>query len=52
MTMIDTNLKRTIAKIAAALQICIGVLLLGGAIWLTLTAYRTVRHESEMLAGN
>ena len=46
------NMKRTIVKIVAALQIGIGGLLLVGTIALSLTAYRTVRNESEQLVAN
>lgn len=45
-------MKRAIAKIAAALQIVIGALLLGGTVCLTGSAYRTVREESAQLATN
>jgi len=47
-----SKLKRALAKIAAALQICIGALLLVGTIYLTLTAYKTVRDESEQITQN
>lgn len=45
-------MKRTIAKIAAALQIAVGTLLLVGTAGLSGTAYRTVREESGQLAAN
>lgn len=45
-------MKRTIAKIAAGMQIAVGALLLGGTICLTGSAYRTVREESGQLAEN
>jgi len=46
------DLKRAFARIAAALQIGIGALLLVGTIGLALTAYRTIREESMQLAEN
>ena len=45
-------MKRTIAKIAAVLQIVVGTLLLGGTVCLTGSAYRTIREESGQLATN
>ena len=47
-----SKLKRTLVKIVATLQIGVGVLLLSGTIALTLTAYKTVRDESEQLVEN
>ena len=52
MKTVGTDLKRALAKVVAALQICIGVLLLVGTVYLTLTAYKTVRYESEQIAEN
>ena len=46
------HLKRELARFVAALQICIGALLLVGTVYLTLTAYKTVRYESEQIAEN
>ena len=48
----NSNLKRTLVKIAATLQITIGALLLVGTIGLTLTAYRTIQDESRQLTDN
>ena len=45
-------MSRTIAAVAAALQIGIGILLLVGTAGLAGTAYRTVREESGQLAEN
>ena len=45
-------MKRALARSVAALQICIGVLLLVGTVYLTLTAYKTVRYEAEQIAEN
>ena len=45
-------MKRTIAKIAAVLQIVVGALLLGGTVCLTGSAYRTIREESGQLSAN
>ena len=45
-------MKRTIAKIAAGLQIVVGALLLGGTVCLTGSAYRTIREESGQLSAN
>ena len=44
--------KQALAKVAAVLQVCIGALLLVGTIGLTLTAYKTVRYESEQITQN
>ena len=48
----DLNLKRTLIKIVAVLQIVIGGLLMVGTIGLTQTAYQTVRDESRQLTDN
>ena len=48
----DSNLKRTLVKVVAALQIVIGALLIVGTICLTLTGDRTVRDESKRFAAN
>ena len=48
----DLDLKRTFARIAAALQVCIGALLLVGTIGLSLTAYRTIREETMQFGEN
>ncbi len=45
-------MKRTIARIAAVLQIVVGALLLGGTVCLTGSAYRTIREESGQLSAN
>lgn len=45
-------MKKTIAKIAAVLQIVVGALLLVGTIGLTGSAYRTIREESGQLSAN
>ena len=52
MNTVNLSLKRALAKFVAALQVCIGALLLVGTIGLTLTAYKTVRYESEQIAQN
>lgn len=52
MKTVGTDLKRALARSFAALQICIGALLLVGTVYLTLTAYKTVRYESEQIAEN
>jgi hypothetical protein len=52
MKTVGPDLKRTLARSVAALQICIGALLLVGTVYLTLTAYKTVRYESEQIAEN
>ena len=45
-------MKRTIVAVVAALQIGVGILLLGGTAGIAGTAYRTVREESGQLADN
>ena len=52
MKMGKSNMKRTLAKVAAALQIGIGVLLLIGTICLMLTAYQTVKDKSRQITKN
>ena len=52
MKTVGPDLKRALARSVAALQICIGALLLVGTVYLTLTAYKTVRYESEQIAEN
>ena len=52
MKTVGPDLKRALARFVAALQICIGALLLVGTVYLTLTAYKTVRYESEQIAEN
>ena len=45
-------MSHVIAKVAAALQIVIGLMLLAGTIGLTLTAYKTIRTEAVRLSDN
>lgn len=45
-------MKKTIAKIAAVMQIVVGALLLGGTVCLTGSAYRTIWEESGQLSAN
>jgi len=52
MKTVGSDLKRALARSVAALQICIGALLLVGTVYLTLTAYKTVQYESEQIAEN
>ena len=52
MKTVGPDLKRALARSVAALQICIGVLLLVGTVYLTLTAYKTVRYEAEQITQN
>ena len=52
MKTVGPDLKRALARSVAALQICIGALLLVGTVYLALTAYKTVRYESEQIAEN
>lgn len=52
MKTVGPDLKRALARSVAALQICIGALLLVVTVYLTLTAYKTVRYESEQIAEN
>ena len=52
MKTVGPDLKRALARFVATLQICIGALLLVGTVYLALTAYKTVRYESEQIAEN